>query len=75
LNFPYGLCETNNERFNILSYGDGDAYCKFLVVDKTKLKFNNQLKKPEDWSLLLIDAKNDNNYNTFRKDFQCTNED
>ena len=71
LNFPSGLCNTNNERYKLLSYGDGDLYSKILVIDKKKLQFNNNLKNPEDWKLILINTQGDNDYSKLKKDFTC----
>ena len=68
LNFPSGLTNTNIEKYKILSYGDGDAYSKFLVVDVTKLTFNNSLQKPEEWKMILINAFNDK---SSHKNFKC----
>ena len=33
------------------------AYTKFLVVDKTKLEFDNSLKEPENWNFIFLNAK------------------
>jgi len=50
--FPCGLDYLGKDI--IISYGDGDRYCKLIIVDESSIDWIDSVKTSEDWKLMLI---------------------